>query len=325
MVHEATKAVLKGVFSPAGIDVTGQRFNMGNVNYVVMERIAKGEYQVQCETAGSIGNQCLGAVIPIEYIKGLQSAELIEILIPGEEEEGTEELRQRYFNSFEETAFGGNVRDYLDKINAIPGVGKTKVTGGWNEEIPFADMIPSDNVQVWYEGIKDTLGGEAKNWLDIVYHAAKEKRLTVGGTVLLTIINSEFDIASDSLVHTVQEMIDPKQNAGEGYGLAPMGHVVVVQSVKAVQVMIKTTLLFDEGYGWENLQDSIEEAISEYLLELRKDWDKLSCLTVRLSQIDTRILGVAGVVDVQDTQINGLRNNLTLGEYEVPVLGGIEV
>ena len=130
---------------------------------------------------------------------------------------------------------------------------------------------------------------------------------------------------SDSLVHTVQEMIDPKQNAGEGYGLAPMGHVVVVQSVKAVQVMIKTTLLFDEGYGWENLQDSIEEAISEYLLELRKDWDKLSCLTVRLSQIDTRILGVAGVVDVQDTQINGLRNNLTLGEYEVPVLGGIEV
>ena len=322
--HEATKAVLKGVFVPSTIDVTGKRFNIGDMNYVVSGKTADGEYQVECETAGKIGNQFFGPMIPIEYIKGLERAELTEILIPGEDEEETEDLRQRYFASFEETAFGGNVRDYKERTNAIPGVGSTKVTRIWNGDISPAEMIPSNNVQIWYEGIKDTLSGEVKNWLDKVYTAAKEKKLTVGGTVLLTIVNSEFGTASDALIHTVQEIIDPEQNAGGGYGLAPIGHVVLVRSAKAVSIDIKTTLFFEEGYDWENLQSLIEDAIDSYLLELRKMWDKSSCLTIRLSQIDNRLLGVRGVVDIQNTRINGLSSNLTLGEYEIPILGGVE-
>ncbi len=323
--RKATKAVLKGIFSPADIDVTGHRFNKDSVNYVVVKKISEGIYQVQCETAGKLGNQFLGSVTPIEYIYGLQHAELTEILIPGEAEEGTEELRQRYFHSFEEAAFGGNVRDYLEKADTIPGVGSIKVTRVWNGEVPLADLIPSDNVKVWYEGIKDTLSAEVKGWLDTVYGASKEEKLTVGGTVLLTIINSEFDVASDELVHRVQEVIDPQQYAGEGYGLAPVGHVVMVRSAKAVPIDIKTTLSFEAGYSWENLQKQIDEVISEYLLELRKAWDKSSCLTIRLSQIDTRLLGVDGVVDVRDTLMNGLRSNLILKEYEIPILGGVGV
>ena len=81
--HEATKAVLKGVFTPSTIDVTGQRFNIGDINYIVTGKIADGEYRVECETAGKIGNQFFGSMIPIEYIKGLQTAELTEILVPG--------------------------------------------------------------------------------------------------------------------------------------------------------------------------------------------------------------------------------------------------
>ena len=322
---EAGRAVLRGVFAPDTIDVTGRRFNMGDLNYIVTGKAAdgKGGYEVQCETAGIIGNQFLGAVIPIEYIKGLQSAELTELLIPGEEEEETEHLRQRYFDSFDESAFGGNVRDYLDKANSIPGVGRTKVTRVWNGGISPANMIPSEGVQTWYEGMKDTVGGEVKNWLASVYEAAKKKKLTTGGTVLLTIINSEFDAASDALVQTVQEIIDPEQNAGEGYGLAPIGHVVTVQSAKAVEISVRTALTFEDGYGWENLQDTIETAVSDYLLALRREWAETSHVTVRLSQIDTRLLGVRGVVDVQDTLLNGMKSNITLGEYEIPVLGGV--
>ena len=323
--NEASKAVLRGVFTPETIDVTGKRFNIGDLNYIVIGKATdgKGGYEVQCETAGIIGNQFFGSIIPIEYIKGLQSAELTEILIPGEDEEETENLRQRYFDSFDASAFGGNVRDYLEKTNAIPGVGRTKVTRIWNKDISPADMLPSENVQNWYEGIKDTVSGEVKNWLDSMYHAAKEKKLTTGGTVLLTIINSEFGVASDALAQTVQETIDPEQNAGEGYGVAPIGHVVTVRSAEAVQISVQTTLTFDEGYGWGNLQNAIETAVSNYLLELRKEWAESSNLIIRLSQIDTRLLGVQGVVDVQDTLINGLKSNITLGEYEIPVLGGV--
>jgi len=133
--YEATRAVLKGEFTPTTIDATGRRFNIGSINFTVLEKIVDGEYQVQCETAGIVGNQQLGTMIPIDYIEGLETAELTEILIPGEDEEETEDLRTRYFDSFKEKAFGGNVQDYLEKTNAIPGVGSTKVTRIWNNDL----------------------------------------------------------------------------------------------------------------------------------------------------------------------------------------------
>ena len=321
--REATKAVLKGVFVPGSIDVAGQRFNIGDMNYVVRGKIADGEYQVECETAGKAGNQFFGAMIPMEYIKGLQSAELTGILIPGEDEEGTEELRQRYFSSFRENAFGGNRADYLEKTNAIPGVGRTKVTRVWNSDVSPADMIPKEGVETWYDGIKGTLSGDVRHWLDSVFQAAKQKKLTTGGTVLLTIIDSEFGPASETLVEAVQAAIDPEVNAGEGVGLAPIGHVVRVESAAARTVDIRTDITFEPGYGWGSLQAPIEDAIAAYLLELRKGWAEASSLVVRISQIDNRILNVPGIIDVQETLVNGARGNLELGEYEIPVLGGV--
>lgn len=321
--RQATHAILKGVFVPDSIDVSGQRFNIGDRNYVVVEKVADGEYQVQCETSGSAGNQYLGNMIPMEYIQGLQTAELTELLIPGEDEEETEELRKRYFASFNEHSFGGNRTDYLEKTNAIPGVGRTKVTRVWNADISPAEMIPKESVEWWYNNTKETLTGEAGEWLDAVFHAAKEKKLTIGGTVLLTIINSEFGAASDTLVQEVQTMIDPEINAGEGYGLAPIGHVVKVESAKEKQITVESVLTFEPGYGWSNLQGLLEKAVSDYLLELREEWADSSYLIVRISQIDNRLLNVPGVMDVQDTVINGVRSNLSLGKYEIPVLGGV--
>ena len=321
--YEATRAVLKGVFAPADIDVTGQRFNIGDVNYVVTEKITDGEYQVECETPGRAGNQLFGAMLPVEYIRGLQTAELTELLIPGEDEEETEDLRKRYFASFDANAFGGNRADYLEKTNAVPGVGRTKVTRVWNGDCSPKDMIPSEEVETWYNGIKDSLEGNVRSWLDRVLYAAREKKLTAGGTVLLTIIDSEFGAASDTLVRTVQTVIDPEENAGEGYGIAPVGHVVKVKSADAIPVYITSSLTFEAGYGWDNLLNSLEKVISDYLLELRKTWADSSFVIVRISQIDNRLLSVPGVIDVQNTSINGLKNNLNLGRYEIPVFGGV--
>lgn len=320
--YEATKAILKGEFTPKNIDVTGQRFNISSLNFIVLEKIADGEYQVQCETPGIVGNQQLGTMIPIEYIEGLETAELTGVLIPGEDEEDTEDLRKRYFDSFNEKAFGGNVQDYLEKTNAIPGVGSTKVTRVWNGDIRPADMIPTAKVKTWYEGIIGTLDQEVALWLSNVYMAAAEKKLTTGGTVLLTILNSDYGVASDTLIQTVQNTIDPAENAGEGYGLAPIGHVVSVKSAKEVTVTLKTKITFDTGYSWSNLQNSIDTAVQDYLLELRKGWADTAYLVVRISQIETRLLSIKGIVDIENTKINGSTDNLALGKYEVPVFGG---
>lgn len=126
--YPATYAVIKAVATPSNIEIsTGSRFSLNASNYIVMEKIADGEYKMICETAGVIGNNYSGDLIPIDYIEGLQTIEITEVLIPGEDEEDVESLRERYFNSFDSQAFGGNIADYKEKINAINGVGGVKI------------------------------------------------------------------------------------------------------------------------------------------------------------------------------------------------------
>ena len=45
---------------------------------------------------------------------------------------------------------------------------------------------------------------------------------------------------------------------------------------------------------------------------------------VRVSQIETRLLAVKGVLDIGGTAVNSAEKNLVLCEREIPVLGGIE-
>ena len=71
------------------------------------------------------------------------------------------------------------------------------------------------------------------------------------------------------------------------------------------------------------MQGAIDEAVSEYLLELRRAWADRPYLVVRISQIEARILNIPGIVDIQDTLINGEGNNLTLSGFEIPVYGGV--
>ena len=275
--YPATYALLKGEFTPSTINISiGSRFSLNDLNYYVKAKISDGVYQVECEEAGIKGNQYFGDMIPIEYIDGLETAQLTELLIPGEDEEDTEDLRVRYFSSFETKPYGGNKKDYIEKTNAIAGVGSSKVTPLW-------------------EG---------------------------GGTVKLTILDSNFDKASSILVETVQETIDPTKD-GSGLGVAPIGHIVTVDTVEEVTVNVSTTITFDDGYSFVSLQSQIQSVIEEYLLELRKDWANQGSLIVRTAQIDTRILGIQGVLDIADTRINGSTSNLILSAYQIPVLGGV--
>lgn len=319
----ATCAVLRGEFSPVDIDVTGKRFSLGELNYTVTEKISDGVFQLQCETAGRAGNQSLGSLIPIDDVDGLESAELTALLIPGSDEEGTEELRERYFSSFNIRAFGGNKADYLEKIAAIAGVGGVKVTPVWNMGVRPAELIPSQSVSQWFEANSETLPDDVSAWLTPTLSAAKSGKLTSGGCVLVTLLDSEFNTASEALVSLVKETLDPSDSTGEGLGIIPIGHVVTVQSALGIPVNVKTSLAFDSGYSMDNLQSLIEKAVADYLLELRKDWENTTSTIVRISQLETRILGIKGVADIMDTTINGAASNLALGEYEVPVFGTV--
>jgi len=56
---------------------------------------------------------------------------------------------------------------------------------------------------------------------------------------------------------------------------------------------------------------------------LRKQWADAPYLVIRISQIETLILALKGIIDIFDTALNGKTSNLSLGKFEVPILGGI--
>lgn len=126
----ATNSIKKGVFN---IDVPiGSRSSGGDLNYTTVEKISTGVFKLQCETAGTIGNEYIGTIIPIDYIEGLTSAEVTELLIPARNVETDDELRSRFFSTVTEAPIDGNKAQYIKWANEYLTVGKTKVFSLWN-------------------------------------------------------------------------------------------------------------------------------------------------------------------------------------------------
>lgn len=320
----ASPAILQMAITPTTLFLPmNTRFSIGELNYYVSADRGNGNYELTCETAGEAGNNYTGTVIPIEYVDGLQTCTITSILVPGEDEEDTEVFRQRYFNSLNAQAFGGNRIDYIEKVNAIPGVGGVKVYRAWNSDFSPAEMIPPEGTSEWISGLSD-VPEAVKSWLDAVFYAAQNNKLTVGGTVKLVIINSTFTVPSPSLVEQVQTTVDPLQNAGEGVGIAPIGHVVRVEGVQEETVNLAFSLYYQRDWDWDDVSGYVTEAIESYFTELAESWaDQTEPLVVRISQIESRLLGISGILDIANTKINDEASNFTLELDHIPVLGSI--
>lgn len=320
--YPATPAVLEMTITPPELPLKmGERFSIGEVNYYVSKYSGGGVYEITCETPGEIGNEYWGTVIPIEYIEGLETCTITARLIPGEDDEDTEAFRKRYFDGLNAQAFGGNRADYLQKVNALPGVGGVKIYRAWNSSLNPAGLIPPKGTEEWLGGLS-SVPPNISTWLRTVYKAGADSLLTVGGTVKLVIIDSTFSVPSDVLVDSVQTAIDPVQNAGEGMGLAPIGHVVKVFPVGMETVDLTFSLSYQQGWTWEDVKPYVETTVNEYFKELAEGWaDQESTLVIRVSQMESRLLGVAGILDVTDTKINGISSNYTMPLDTIPALG----
>ena len=148
--------------------------------------------------------------------------------------------------------------------------------------------------------------------------------MTVGGTVKLVIIDSTFSVPSDTLVDTVQTAIDPTQNAGEGVGIAPIGHVVKVFPVAPETLDLAFSLYYQRGWTWDDVKPYAEEAVNGYFLEMAQGWaDQEEALIVRVSQLESRLLSVPGILDVANTKINGVAANYNLPIDTIPILGAM--
>ena len=143
---EATAAVKKGIFTnesgaPLEIEL-GSRFSTitdrESLNYIVTApyevegQIVPGNYQLTCETVGTVGNAYVGNLIPINYIQGLGEAIMTDLIIPARDVETDDELRARYFLSLKDKPFGGNLAQYDENLKNIEGVGEVQIYPVWD-------------------------------------------------------------------------------------------------------------------------------------------------------------------------------------------------
>lgn len=125
---QATTGVARGRFN---IEITeGSRFQLGEIVWISTNLISQDTsyyYRMVSEQTGSGVNKAIGQLTPISYIEGLEYAYIEDILIPAEDIESTESLKERYQASFKSKSFGGNKAAYKEYIENIDGVGGCKV------------------------------------------------------------------------------------------------------------------------------------------------------------------------------------------------------
>lgn len=143
---EATAAIKKGVFetesgTPLAIEI-GSRFSTitdrESLNYIVTApyevegQIVPGNYQLTCETTGTVGNAYVGNIMPISYIQGLSSAVITDLIVPARDIETDDDLRARYFLALKDKPFGGNIAQYVETLKNIEGVGEVQIYPVWD-------------------------------------------------------------------------------------------------------------------------------------------------------------------------------------------------
>lgn len=144
-----------------------------------------------------------------------------------------------------------------------------------------------------------------------------------GGTVKVVIIDSLYQKPTQALIDALQEEIDPIGQQGDGVGIAPMDHTVTVFGIDEAIINIESTISYQSGWDWAAIEPTVQTSIDDYFIELSKTWEVSDALVVRISQIETRLLGVPGIVDIANTKLNGLQQNIVLDTNAVPIRGDV--
>lgn len=344
--YPATHAVYLAAFN---IEVQeGTRFSCEDFNFKVTgyaDCAGAVGHLVTCETSGTAANNCYGRLIPTEYVNGLTTAELVELVTPADDEEDTEDFRQRVIDGLRSQAFGGNRADYLEKVRSNYGV-DVKIHTAWNGGISPASLIPDDTVNAYFAEHKDLLSvlpQDVQDWVNAVYRAAQDGVLTVGGRVRLVIMDADGTAPDQTLIAKIQNAADPNENHGEGLGFAPIGHVVSVEGVKEAKLNVSIKLSVFAGHSLEEAESCVASAIKAHFAKLSRDWSTSDHLTVLPYRIGSDIMGdrdcapvVDGVtrvvINVDEHDIDGdiivgvgADSEVVLGVDSIPVLGSLTV
>ena len=288
--YQASAAVRLGVFNTS-VPI-GSRFSTINgadsIDFTVTAAVSGNQYQLTADTPGSIGNDYTGPILPITAIPGLTSAQITDILVPGDDTETDTELRARLILALTDRPFGGNIASYRTEIMEMDGVGAVQIYPVWDGggtvkcSILGADYLPAS----------PTLVEQVQNAIDPPPNQGLGLGLAPIGAKVTITAPSEAEI-SVSATLTMQS----------GYNVGQ------VQS--AVESALEAYLL-TVRQSWA---DNISSTGVAY------------AANIYLARVTAAIIGVTGIVNATNVAINGAAADISLpqtGEAQsVPVLGSV--
>lgn len=299
--NQATAAKRLGIFD-AALSL-GNRFSTiaGNnsINFFVSKDLGKEgsnyQYELTCETDGTVGNDYTGTLLPITFVSNLNYAEITSIIDDGTNEEDDDSLRARYLASLIELPFAGNIAAYRQTILAEDDVGAIQVYPVWqgggtvkcsilnaNFDPASLDLVNRIQLLICPPEAPDTNPSQYGYGLAPIGAA-----VTIGTATILT-VNVSITVQLSS------------------------GHTI--ESVRsAVEAAIENYLL--------NVRKSWGAALTTTKIEYP--------VWVYVAQVTAAVLAVDGIINVTNTKLNNQTNDLNLVEtgilQQLPMKGTVTI
>ncbi len=141
------------------------------------------------------------------------------------------------------------------------------------------------------------------------------------GTVGVAVTDSENQVPDQTLIDTVQSVLDP--NSGDGTGIAPIGHIVTVVGAEAEEINVSVSVSLAEGLSESSYISKIQSCVASYIAKKNQSWEDED-IYIYTSQISAAILDIEGVVDVSDISVNDSKTYIYLQD-KIGAAGSTEV
>lgn len=127
------------------------------------------------------------------------------------------------------------------------------------------------------------------------------------GAVKVLISSGAYEAASEELIAAVAEHVDAKR---------PIGAVVTVDTVTAIEIDVSAAVVLKPGYESEDVNTVLNAVLTEYLRECAmNNWD------VKYNRIGALLMSIEGVLDYSDLTVNNGTANVTIESGHMPVCG----
>ena len=149
-----------------------------------------------------------------------------------------------------------------------------------------------------------------------------------GGTVLLSVLDSDFNPITPTFQQFLKDTIDPEEYTGEGVGIAPIGHKVTIETPSGFTIDVTANVILEEGVTPGQIIGEMRQLINQYLYTVKTEWSASNTIFVFGSRMLGYMLQTGGVVSVSNLLLNGQNDVLiqdTVQEQFVPVLGDLTI